>query len=254
MVFKYEPAFRKGSKITITSHDYSDKTTWWMGADKIIGETLIDSGNGLTFNFVNNYLINLDKVTMRDQIKSYNYMDIINYDVITGRFSCINIYVDGNKVTTGFIINHEEGSITFDNSMTGKVIKTDYYYAVSSKFTITPFPGKVLRLIETEVQTSVGAVMEDTFKFTIRANGQVIHQQHYNSARDYLDASNFAYKSSPFLELTKDIIILPWLYPITIDLKSSYNMVLELELLQNKPITNSEINTIAFYFVVEDEI
>lgn len=245
--------FKTGSKITMTSHNYCDKTTWWMGATKILDETLTDSGDGLTFNFSKDFLINLDKVSMRDQVKSYGYMDIVNYNETTGRFSCMNIYVDGVLTSIGFTINHEAGTITFDSSMTGKVIKSDYYYAVSSKFTITPFPGKVLRLIETEVQTTIGAQMEDVFKFTIKAGGQAVHQQHYNSARDYLDASNFAYYSKPFLELTKDVVIIPWLYPITIDLKSSLGMTLELELLQNIPITNSEINTIAFYFVVEDE-
>jgi len=255
---EFMPVFRTGSKTNYVSYDFSKRQTWWQTATKVLSETLTDSGDHLTYNFAHPYIISANDISDADEIYESNLLDsnVMQYDK-TFLYKFYKIYVDDVLTNTGYSINFVSGTITFTSSQAGKTIKADYYYSPNSegtsKYTVTPTSGKILRLIRAEAQFSEGTTFNDAIVFKVKVGSYVAYSKSYKNAKDILNEANLAYMSKPFGELTKEIIVMPWDYPVTIDLKSSLNMALEVSLANDQPFTNSELVCVTFYFAVENE-
>ena len=165
-----------------------------------------------------------------------------------------HIYINGTEQTTGFTIDYQAGSVTFDTALTSTdTVTVDYSYATTSKYTFEPLEGKILRIYRVESQFSAGATLNDSIIYEVFAGTNSVYKSKYRTAKDFLNTSNLGVQIAPFGELTKDIIILPWDYGSSIDLKSSLGMRLEIYLENDIPYSNTEIGTVSLYALVEEE-
>ena len=253
---KMIPALREETRITRISHDFSDKTTWWQNGTKVLAETLTDSGDHLTYNFANTYLINADKVSDRNIVYSKVLLDANVMQKVGLRIYFHKIYVnDVLQSLSVYTINHPSGTITFNSALQPTdVVKADYYYATTSAYKVTPPSGKKWRLYRTEVQFSKGINLKPVV-FKVRAAGGAViaDERTYYNAQDYYNHSNLAFNAPAGAGLTQDVVIIPWDYETSIDLKSSLAMDLYCEVENDIPMTNAEIATATFYMFEETE-
>jgi hypothetical protein len=151
----------EGSEKLFVSHNFCDKCTWFMNSQRITGEILSDSGDGLTFNSANPFWIDLNhgRYYNEDQIKA-SYLP--------------NIYINGVKTTekmpfsdpgsddNDFTINYRAGTVTFFSNQSGKIITADYSKATDSMFIIAPDSGKTWRYEEGVIDFTSDIVFKDS--------------------------------------------------------------------------------------------
>jgi len=252
---KYSFEFKEGNRITKISHDFCDKTTWWQNAVKVLGEILTDSGDHTTYEFANDSIIDGGEISDRDFIYKNNLLDI--KQKIGVRIYFNKVYVNDVLKTPvmDYSMNCSDGTVTFVSALEpSDIVKADYYYATTATFRVVPPSGKKWRLYRTEIQFSKDVIMK-SFTFQIRLmNGAMVYDESsYFNIKDMLNHCNLCYHIPACAGLTKDVIILPWDYESTIDLKSSLGMDLVVDVEDNLPVTNCEIATITFYMFEEND-
>lgn len=245
-VATYRP---EGSSSTKVSHDWCNKSTWYQNSTEVTGETMTDSGNQLTFNSTNAYWIDLEHG------KVYN-----EYNIADKKQP--KVYIDDVETTTGFSINYEVGSVTFDNAQTG-TIKCDYWYGSNSLFTLAPDPGKIMIIEHAELQFSKNIQINTPINFEIwvyhpdqvtypgvKVPYQVIK---YKSMKDIINAANLGQGFIPACgELTQDILVFPFNYATVKPFRSSIGAELRVTADDNSML-GGEWGTATFYILSEDE-
>ncbi len=263
-IFTAEKSFL-GKSASMTTPDFTTRTTWYYDAEAVADEIMTTSDN-----------------LLYDQSRDYSslHREWINWTRVTERASYTNqkLVVKKNDIiiTSGFTVNYELGQITFaEENDPGDVIKVSYYYPRSSRFDLVIDSPGVLLVDYIEVQFSEGCTFPEgsymSFQpiyngpaipaFGIPANTDVVLKDYrYYDADDYLNSSTGGMSIPKFGRLTKPIIILPWNYltgktikPVgdatTNIVKGEFNK-LRIELISpsGEIITNGEIATATFYY------
>jgi hypothetical protein len=139
---------------TYVTGDLSDKTGWWADSAAKTGDTLSDSGDGLTFDTpTHTDWIDLSLVTTRDTLTGYE----------------VKVYDNGTLQTSGYTVNYTNGTVTFSSAPTGPVT-VDYRYAQTSLHTITPPSGSMYTLPLVMAQFNKGATFANGFQFKVWIN------------------------------------------------------------------------------------
>lgn len=233
----------EGTDFSRASHDWTDRTTWYQDSVRVTGES--PSNTGLTYTLANNNVINLVSGNVSDE------------DEFSSPY-VVKIYDGGVEVTSGFTIDYDAGTITFDSAPSGAVT-VDYSYENGSTYTIAPDAGKILYLEHAEIQFS-GAVTLSPLEFQIWAynpfdlpNKIMVRRKVYKNARDILNSANLGTGViKAFGELTQDIQVFPFNYVKLQPLVSSQGIEVRLKITNDVPFTG-EFSTVTFYCFSEDE-
>lgn len=235
----------EGTKKTIITHNFADKCTWYQQATEVNDETLTDSGDHTTYEADYTHIIDLKhgRISGEDKIT-----DVSDYYVV------VEVDLVKNTEDTDYTVNYSNGTITFDSALSGtETVTMSYFYAGGSEYKITPESGKKIRILASEVNFSKNIVINDTAVFQIYVNDNLYDYDKYKNAKDYINGANEGQGEIPaFGELTQSIVVLPWKYPATIDLKSSLAMDLRISL-ENDTVFTGEVATLTLYCLVENE-
>jgi len=254
--------------ITLNSHDWSDRTTWYQRSVAVADETMTDSGDGLLFNSSNAWWINIDS----DRL-TYDYNLVSERD---GTFSDhamrrVVVKIDGVVATpvTDYSINFAAGTVTFTGSQTGNVVTVSYYHndgvTRRSEWLLSPPTGTAYLLNYIEIQFSKAVVFTTNILIELWAGADLStyadfsqtdydlgygqNKSRYRGIKDFLNiCTNRASQIIPACGgLAQDTIVFPFDYLIQAQIKSSQGTVIALSLENDTPYTGAELATVTFY-------
>jgi len=236
----------EGSGATRVTHDFTDKCTWYQEASQVTGETLTDSGDGLTFNSANERWIDLTHGRVYDE------------DNIADK-KIPKIYDNGTEVTSGITIDYDNGDVTFDNSPTGP-ITADYWYGDSSCYSLIPTAGKHLLIEHAELQFTKDIQINSPISFQIWVYNpadlpnKIKYQEiRYKNFKDVINAANLGTGTIPAVDgFTNEICVFPFNYVTVKALSSSVGAELRVCVDNDEELTG-EWGTATFYVMSEDE-
>jgi len=235
-----------GSSYAITSHNLVDRCTWFSQSVKVTDAVLtLDSGT--TYASAHDYWIDLTHARhyLEDRYSAY-------YPVV--------IKIDDVVQTSGYTVNYEAGTVTFDEAPSG-VVKATYNYENGSAYILAPSSsGKRLMIEHTEVQFSVNVTIPKPIVFEVWVynpydlpNKVMYEQIKYKSAKDFINSGNLGQGLlHHFGELTQDVVVIPYQYVTVTPLASSTGTELRIRVEDDVALTG-ELGTVTFYVYEEDE-
>ena len=174
------PVGEEGSEgVTIVTHDWSDRRTWYQNALLIDEETLTDSGNGLLFNSSKTNWVWIVGSNGGEGVNPKAVFDSKGLLQRDGSFDPASDYkvvviVNDVEKTSGFTVNYANGTITFDSSQTGNTVKATFWHnkdvSNRSEFIVSPLLDTTLVLKYVELQFSKNISFSSKF-FTMEAWG-----------------------------------------------------------------------------------
>jgi hypothetical protein len=233
---KTTPTKLEGSSSLLVSHNFCDKTTWWQKSIRVIEEVLSPDQAYLIYTSTNSYWIDLvsGKVPYEDRYAS-------NYRAI--------VYVDNIEITTGFVINYQNGSIIFNQSQAGKVIKATYSYENSSTWT----SGKILKLLGTEVKFTSDASLDSGLDFVVTINNYQVSKVTYKNLENLLICSRGKIgRITGFGTLTTDLISIDYDYVTSKELRYSQAAAIEISIVDHQPLPGT-LGFVTAYIISIDE-
>jgi len=246
----------EGGAATIVSHNFADKTSWYQGSVQVIGGNLINWGT-LVYSDPNNktHWIDLENGKLYDED---------NVMAAFGNKFKVKVYVDSVQVTSGFTINYEVGTITFNSAITG-VVTASYCYAGNSYFSVRPRTGKVLSIQAAEVQFCQGITLPSPFIFapwfvghptygTMEIPGQ---QLKYKNFKDFISACNEGQGLIPRIgDIQKDVHIFPFNYARPKPIKHSEYVEIRVYCANHTSVNyepGGQYATVTFYVTIDDQ-
>ena len=275
----FEMALRRSDpgfiNFTIVTHDFSDRTTWYQKSVAVTNETLVDSGNQLTFNSANPHWINMfgPKITV-------DYKKVLERDgtLTNSTLRKVLVKVDGVTKTEGtdYTVDYAAGTVTFGASQSG-VVTANYYHnngvAHCSEFLFTPPTNTQYRVEHIEAQFSRNTVFTDSVQVEIWAGGVTNTGGNYSvnlaayggfagafydagygqsrtTYRNMNDLINFCNNQYPIIPscgaLTQDIMVFPFLYIVHPVISAKQGVVVRLCTVNDQEI-GAEICTVCLY-------
>lgn len=249
-----EPA--EGSRVTIISPNWADKTTWLWKSIQTLGVTMVDSGDQLTYNppsgkegpWVDNYH---GKYSNEDYaVTEEGHIPRLKVYVDTGGGPVLKTEQDPHTGSGGdYTVDYSTGDITFLSALgVSDVVTADIYEVGSSEFFIKPEAGKKLKIVRVEVQFSKDISITDTVKYQLNiASSPYGDPVIYKTMQDYVNESDGAYPiiykttdaSPTWRDLSDDVQTLPWQYAAITELKSSLDMDIKVSLEHDVPFDGS---------------
>jgi len=245
----------EGSRIDVISPNWCDPTTWYYSSVEVLAETLVDSGDGLTFNSANINWIDTShgKLTDEDGLDT-KYKPVIEANGV--------LQVEDEPfggAQHDYAINYATGDVTF-HSAPATPVTADYWRENGSIWSVQPAAGKVLRLTTVEVQFSSNLVLNDTVQFQLYVGGNPYGPAtRYKTLIDYVNEAAGAYPEIPAMGgaqrgTSYPLQIFRWPYAErgTTDLRASLGMEVRISLMADTAF-GGEMATATFYGVSEDE-
>lgn len=163
---------RVGDEVVTASHNLTDKTSWYSTSTRVTDEVATDSGDGLTWNLANTYVIDtthgklLDEENKVHVLQAHKYLVEVKVDdvVVNARPAFATDWSGGGD----YYCDYVNGDIVFQTTKAGSVVKVSYSYAVDSKWILDPDPGKVLTIEGAEAQFSKDVVFDDGIVFEVQ--------------------------------------------------------------------------------------
>jgi len=270
-----------GGSADFYTHRWNDKTTWYQKSIRVEDEVATDTGDSLTHDLSNQYLIDTyhGKLTRENGLldslgNPYRISASINGSGITEQDPHYGVGGD-------YTANYPSGQITLLSlPPSGATVSVTYHYATTSEFEIKPSPGKNLSIEVVDVQFSEDIELKDSIVFSVYGNvedfapslmlpppsgyslpsGTPIQLQsfEYKTMDDYYAAAIRSFVAYPPLGgngwrgQSKSIYTLNWDYRRTICLCSTKGMSMVLKLLHDEPF-NGTYTSATFYCGSEDE-
>lgn len=224
-----------GAMINTATHDFCDKTTWWQQSTVVADETLTDSGDGQTFTSQHGFWIDLThgKYYLEDRISTSTFPTKVPVVKVDGSTKTIRppFTTSGGDYT----IDYRAGTVTFATSQAGKTVTASYRYAGSSLFSLIPSSGKVLWVLDSEVQFATNIVMTGTMNFQAWAYNPndlpnkmpVSSITNYKGLKDFITEAKGVYPLVPAIGgstgrgLENSHLVFPFKYNQAKELKSS---------------------------------
>jgi hypothetical protein len=251
-----------GAMINTATHDFCDKTTWWQQSTVVADEVLVDSGDGFTFTSQHGFWIDLThgKYYLEDRISSSTLPTKVPV-----------VKVDGTVMTVrppftpsggDYTIDYRAGTVTFAASQAGKAVTASYRYAGSSLFTVAPSSGKVLWVLDSEVQFSTDIVMTGTMNFQAWAYDPnnppnkvpVSSITNYKGLKDFITEAKGVYPLVPAIGgsagrgLEHSHLVFPFKYNQAKELKSSLGVEIRVWITGDTEYTG-EFGNATFYCI-----
>lgn len=267
------------AKRTLVSHDWTDKTTWYQDATRVVDEvaTVKIPLVYTTYTLANGDLIDSyhGKISQEDYLKdasdnSFRVVVKVNDVVKTEQDPAVGSGGD-------YTVNYSAGEVTFLSALTGSdVVKVTYHHGGSGTYVIKPEAGKVLSIDVVEVQFATDVVLTDTMRFqpygyvdvfapqltpTPYPSGTLIPIADalvFKTFKDYMNDAVRSYPKYPALGgagwrgMNYETVVFDWDYVRSTALISSYGMEIRLT-----PDIGNEFSgsyaTATFYCASEDE-
>jgi len=229
------------------THDFCNKTTWYSDSVRVTDEILtMDTPN--IYSAANDAFIDVENGVIHRQDIHQQY--------------AISVSVDGVVQTSGYTVNHSNGTITFDVPPVGEVT-CSYSYPTTSVWKLPVNPGKLLVIEHSEVQFTDDVSVNTPLVFEIwvdnpffgvpghpwelieRIPGETIK---YNSIRDIINESNLGYTVPSMPDIGRQLIIFPFHYVGEKIMSSSMNAVLHVYSESNIELTGT-YGTATFYLI-----
>lgn len=267
------------SKSSAYTHDWTDKTTWYQEAIRIVDETVnpLTPGVYTTYTLAHTFVIDTyhGKITQEDYLVDTNGN---SYRVSVKVNGVSKVEVDPHTGVGDFTVDYAAGRITFSPALIDTdIVTVTYHYATSSKFTIKPQENMRLTLEFVEVQFSDDVVITDTVKF--QAYGYVIafapqlavsnggplpdltkiplgNPVTYKGFRDFYNDAVKSYVAYPALGgsgwrgMSRPIYVFDWDYVRATELNAAAGMELVTFLEHDVPFTGTYA-TVTFYCAEE---
>lgn len=260
--------------ITLNTHDFSDRTTWYQRSVAVADEALSDSGDGLTFNSANPWWVNMDS----DRL-TYDYKVVPERD---GTYSDRSlrrpvVKVNGTEkvLATDYTVDFVNGKITFLASQSGNTVTCSYYHTNNvdrrSEWLLHPPAEKAFLLDYIEVQFSQNISFDADMLIEIWAGGTVDdysdfnqdlydagygqNKSRYRGAKDFLNiCTNRSSQIIPaFGGLAHDVLIFPFDYLVQAQIKASQGTVVVFALVNDVAYSTGELATATFYMQIIPE-
>jgi len=267
-------SYRDSSK-SFTTPDFANRQSWFYDTTQITDEIMTTSDD-LVYS------------SIRTPTSGWDH-DWLKWDCVPNHVRqttpSIRVVVKKNDtiITSGFSIDYKNGTVTFSvaNESTDEITVT-YKYGNSSTYDLQANPGKILKVDYIETQFSVGSSMPEDSVMIFQAiyNGPAIpsmgipadydipiSKYEYYNAKDFLNESTQAYQVKAFMELERDVNILPWHYltghtikspgdPTTDLSKGEFNKlrmrIMDLKGGPDPIISDCEIATGTVYCIIKD--
>lgn len=257
------------SSTTLISHDWCDQTSWFYESIEVIGKTPTNE-TGKVYNLggdINIIDIIHGKITDEDEIDRKYLFQVTD---------------DGTPIVEGtdYTVDYKNGKFTIDDAYTIQgALLCNYYKADGSGFLYEPKAGKILVLEHPELNFAKDCFINTYIDFEVwignpyfnPANPIVpwtptsqfgvdnflrfLHKKKtYKNEKDLINAANLGQGSIPaFGNLNKEVLVFPFNYVTTTNLKSSQLAQLIIRLRKdengnNIPLTGS-FGTVSFYVV-----
>jgi hypothetical protein len=253
---KQSTAPRIGSSKTIITHNYCDKTTWYSGSTRIVGNdgygaVLTPNDGYTTYSSVDGYWVDVKhgKITGEDVIVS-TYTPVVRVNDVV------------KTEDTDYAVDYKLGKVTFTSALTANdTVKAIYSKAGSSTFTIAPDAGKKLRVLYTEAQFAINTklIKPITFQLYItnpyNPGGAKIpygNPDTYKSGYDFANVGNSGAYIPAFAGIHEDLIVVPFNYATVKDLPSSAGAEIRI-FTQNDVPCDGYFGTLTAYCLSESE-
>jgi len=257
------------TKKTLYSFDWTDKTTWYVDAVRVVAEAPTSLGAG-AYQLAHTFIID----TYHGNLTGEDFL------LDAGGFSYrVAITVDGTPQVEqnpalgsggDFTVNYAAGTVQFLAGHIpggGAVVLVTYHYATTSRFIIKPEAGKILAIDNVECQFAEDVIYTDTVKFQAMGPweffapglglppGTMIPLGNpllYKGMRDIFNDATRAYPKYPALGGTgwrgsqTPVIICCWDYIGATVLKSSQGLEIWLSLENDIPF-GGDFATCTFY-------
>jgi hypothetical protein len=265
------------TKVTLYSHNWCDKTSWYEASTRVVDEEASDSGDHQTYSLTNSGIIDTyHGKTMQEDF-------LLDSD---GNSYRVAVKVDGASKTeqdphygTGgdYTVDYAGGKINFLQTLSGtETVEVTYHYAAAATFTIQAAAGKKLIVDKVEVQLSGDHTIEDTVRFQPYGYVDYFAPQYcpvpypsgtkiplgnplvFKGISDYLCDANHAWPAYPALGgdgwrgLQQPIYIFTWDYVTTTTLHGAAGMEIRVELEHDEEFGGTYASA-AFYCRTEDE-
>jgi len=258
-----------GSKaISLATVDLTDRTSWYQHSTQVVSETLTDSGDGLTFNSVNTWWVNIyGKLT-------YTHKQIPKRDGTFGKHADWAVIVKVNDVvqTSGYSVNYEDGKVVFESSKSGSTVTTTYWHTNGvtncGEWLLVPAAGKKYIIEHVEIQISVDTVINSPVRMEIWAGSNLATygsfpdylfeagygqmRADYRGMRDLINAANLGQGViTAASEMQNDVIVIPFNYIQAFTLDSAFGSLFRLSV-QNNTAATGELLTATFYLQIRN--
>jgi len=252
--------------VSIVTVDLTDRTSWYQKSVKVVDEILTDSGDGLTFNSINPWWVNIyGKLT-------YTYKQIPKRDGTFGAHTDWAAIISINNVvqTSGYTVDYITGKVTFTSSQSGNAVKATYWHTngVSNfgEWLLVPPTGMKYIVEHVEVQLTTDVVISSPVRMEIWAGGNLSaygnfpdylfnagygqFRADYRGMRDIINAANLGQGVvKAACEMTNDVIVLPFDYVQAFTLDSAVGAMFRFTTLNNIAATG-ELLTATFYLQI----
>lgn len=168
-----------------SSHDVSDRTTWYQNSVQIVDEVLSTSDD-LEYSASKTSWIDIYSKKL-----TYPYKRVLKKDGTWGARADWKVTVKVDDVVTepddqanGYTVNFVDGKIDFTSAQTGKVVKATFWHndgvANASDFVIQAPAGETYHIQKVELQFSKGVNFDTSMRFEIWAGGTVAAYSNYS--------------------------------------------------------------------------
>lgn len=173
------------TNFTIVTHDFSDRTTWYQKSIAITGETLLDSGDGLTFTSANAHWVNI-----RSPKLTLDYKKVLERDgsLTTPSLRYTVVKSNGTTLVEGagsdYTVNYTTGVVTFNSTQSGNTITANYYHnngvTHCSEFLYVPPTNTQYQIEHIESQFSINTAFNDVINAEVWAGGVTYSSGNYS--------------------------------------------------------------------------
>lgn len=272
----------EGSRKTIITPNWADKTTWYYGSTTVMHEVATPTTSGSVYQLSNTHVVDMyhGKITGEDVVV---HSDGTSFRVsVSGTVSgTTTAYTeaDPHDGQGDFTLDYTTGELTFSPPLSPEAeVKVDYCTAGSSEFIFGPKEGKTLKVKDVEVQFSSNLIITDTVTFEaygyvdvfaphlLQSNGGPLPPGYkiplsktvYKTMMDYVNEANGALPNITKLGgngwrgMPDDVVIFPWNYQAMTSLSSAAGMEIRINLEHHTPF-EGDVATVTFYCLSEDE-
>jgi len=270
-ILRTAPAPPAGSSIVIVSPNWCDKTSWYYNAKQVVGEQLINRGDNKQYIAAHDFIIDVTHGKLfKEDVKLQMYQPKVYVNGLERQEAPpdVSFYCLGNGLGYDYWIDYRAGIVHFYEPLADTdVVTMDYWYATDSTFVIAPEPGKILRILRSEVQFSSDVCITDSVWFQAFAYDPdnppnkipVTSPVVYKTAFDYASEASGTYPmvaafggSGTWRGIAVPILTYPWLYVTAKDLRSSLGLEIRIWLEHHREFRGSQA-TATFYCLIEDE-
>lgn len=249
----------EGSRTTLITPNWCDKTTWWYKSTKQTAQVL---------DHVSGYTVyespTTDAVWVDNYHGKYSNEDFLLTE--DGDVPRLKVYVNDVEKTeqdshlgTGgdYTVNYATAQVTFLVALDSEdVVKVDAWEADCSCWVLKPATGKKIKIVSSEVQFSDDIVIKDTVKFQLYVwDGETMipygNPINYKCIMDYINEANGATPVIPkttstpgWRDIDHDIVTLPWNYQALTELGAGMEIRIELE---HDEVFEGQVATATFY-------